>query len=308
MPVCQHVFACLGVRLLCGSGVSVCERAYRECFSIPASSTSSLIGLQRHSGLAGRLTSWSSSDPTLSTPQPLWGAAVTWLTCSFTWLFVNQSSKSVWLSLLLLPALKAFISQLAPIKSLSAPPLLLHSVVECFGRSHSTLQKSKVLFSQLVSKHCWWNPTKQKQSRGEWRDGAAGLCRCGGSEGAMWWQGLGPDTPSKSGQILWSCLSSMNLACWHTHTLSLSLLSFQACSDSFSAFHSAVFQSQPSSEAVLIYRIPHKQAANKPASSGLRQHVYWKRKWIRTVRHGVFPIVLSAVFRLYVCESILILD
>lgn len=93
-----------------------------------------------------------------------------------------------------------------------------------------------------------------------------------------------------------------------THTPSLSLLCFQACSDSFSAFHSAVFQSQPSSEAVLIYRISHKQAANESASSGLRQHVYWKRKWIGTVRHGVFPIVLSAVYRRYVCESILISD
>lgn len=159
----------------------------------------------------------------------------------------------------------------------------------------------------MVHKPCWWNPTKQKQSGGEGRDGAAGLCRWGGSEGAMWWQGPGPDTPSKSGQILWSCLSSMNLACWHTLPPSLSYASRLAVTV-FSAFHSAVFQSQPSSEAVLIYRISHKQAANESASSGLRQHVYWKRKWIRTVRHGVFSIVLSAVYRRYVCESILILD
>lgn len=122
-------------------------------------------------------------------------------------------------------SLEAFISQLAPIKSLSPPPLLLQSVVEYFRRSHSTLKWSKVLFSQVVRKPCWWNPTKQKQSGGERRDGAAGLCWWGGSEGAMWWQGPGPDTPSKSGQILWSCLSSMNLACWHTLPPSLSYAS-----------------------------------------------------------------------------------
>lgn len=135
MPVCQHVFACLGVRLLCGPGVSVCECAYRECFSIPASSTSSLIGLQRLTGLAGRLTSRSSSDPTLSTPHPLWGSGSPARLPAY--LLTNQQRVCGWV---LLPALKAFISQLAPIKSLSPPPPLLHSVVEYFRRSHSTLK------------------------------------------------------------------------------------------------------------------------------------------------------------------------
>lgn len=82
MPVCQHVCVRLGVRLLCGPGVSVCECAYRECFGIPALPTSSLIGLQRLAGLADRLTSWSCLWPrTLLTSTTL-GATVTWFSPS----------------------------------------------------------------------------------------------------------------------------------------------------------------------------------------------------------------------------------
>lgn len=140
MPVCQHVFACLGVRLLCGPGVSVCECAYRECFSIPASSTSSLIGLQRLTGLAGRLTSRWSSDPTLSTPHPLWGACCYLAHLLHHLLLCEPINKESVVESLAATSLEAFISQLAPIKSLSPPPLLLHSVVDYFRRSHSTLK------------------------------------------------------------------------------------------------------------------------------------------------------------------------
>lgn len=64
------------------------------------------------------------------------------------------------------------------------------------------------------------------EEEGEWRGGAAGLCRRRDSERDVWWQGPGiwwlsvctppwwwtqtgsrGDAPSKSGQILWSCLS-----------------------------------------------------------------------------------------------------
>lgn len=162
-----------------------------------------------------------------------------------------------------------------------------------------------------MSRPCWWKPTDRqtdkltKPSRSKlevsvgvelqvFADDAAVTERCGDKAlvfaGSLCARHTGSrgDTPSESGQILW-----LRLLCPHPLSVTVSL-PFTLC--------------QPSSEAVLIYPISHKQAANEPAPSGLRQHFYWKRKWIRTIGHGVFPIVLSAVYRLYVCESILILD
>lgn len=326
MPVCQHVCLCLGVRPLCGPGVSVCERAYRECFGIPAFSTSPLIGLQRHTGLAGRLTSWSC----------FWAHTPLTSTTATGCCYPIQPPRNHQSSLRNLYGCHMLRSNMATFASPTVPPSESASPFLCLLANQSSVKTqavnslhlqqtnpSQLLYTSdclvddclvspphpklVVSKP--WNPT-EKNTGGEWRRGAAGLCRWHDSETAMWWQGPGiwrlcvcapqrwwtqtgsrGDTPSKSGRILCSTLSTMDPACHRSLSLNLPVFQWQ-----FSC-RSPCFQRQPSSEAVLIYPIPQKQAAKDQASWGLRKASHWKIKWItwKTIRHGVLSIVLSGL-------------
>lgn len=271
-PVNARVSACLRVP---GASTVVCTRC--ECLWV------CLQGVFQHSSFIHLLSNWP--------PEARWAGREAdqligpltphsphlTLPDSPAYLSAFSSTKHQPVAASLAVASLDSLHLVAPNKQMrpSSSTPLLDSVVECLGRSHSAL-KDGVIFSAgneqtllMEARRQTDRLTKPSRSKPEvsvgvelqvFADDAAVTERCGDKAlvfaGSLCARHTGSrgNTPSESGQILWLRLSSVNLACPHPLSVTVSL-PFTLC--------------QPSSEAVLIYPIPHKQAANEPEATFL---------------------------------------